>query len=52
MGLAGSLILVLGAFCPLISVPIMGSINYFQNGKGDGVAIVVLAFISIFLVLL
>jgi hypothetical protein len=51
MGLVGSIVLFLGVFAPVISVPIMGSMNYFQNGKGDGVIIIILAVISLILTL-
>lgn len=37
-------------FTPIISIPIVGSVNYFQNGKGDGVIVLALALISIVLV--
>lgn len=43
LALIGAALLFVGAFMPIISVPIMGSMNYFQNGKGDGVVIVLLA---------
>ena len=43
LGLFGSALLILGAFCPIVSVPILGSLNYFMNGKGDGTIICVLA---------
>jgi len=43
LALVGAALLFVGAFMPIISVPIMGSMNYFQNGKGDGVIIVLLA---------
>ncbi len=43
MALAGSVILALGVFCPLIKVPMLGTINSFQNGKGDGVVVLLLA---------
>lgn len=33
----GAVLLMVGAFAPLISVPVVGSISYFANGKGDGV---------------
>jgi hypothetical protein len=46
-GILGSLALVIGVFSPFISVPIMGALNYFQNGKGDGVIVLVLAVISL-----
>ncbi|MBU0656316.1 MAG: hypothetical protein KJ914_14435 [Gammaproteobacteria bacterium] len=50
-GILGSLILFVGVFAPIVSVPILGSINYFQNGKGDGSLILVLAIISFVLTL-
>ena len=45
-GFTGSIILFLGVFAPISSIPIVGTINYFQNGRGDGVLILVLAVIS------
>jgi hypothetical protein len=50
-GIIGSLLLFVGVFAPIVSVPIMGNINYFQNGKGDGSFILVLAIISFVLIL-
>lgn len=35
-GYLGSLILLIGVFTPLIHLPIVGSITYVANGKGDG----------------
>jgi len=52
LGLLGSAILFVGVFAPIVSIPIMGNMNYFQNGKGDGVIVLVLAVISLILVLL
>ena len=52
LGLIGSAMLLLGVFMPIISVPIFGSINYFRNGEGDGVFVLVLGLASILLVLL
>ena len=52
LGLIGSAVLFVGVFAPIVSVPIMGNINYFNNGKGDGVIVLVLAAISLILVLL
>ena len=43
LALIGCGILFLGTFAPLVSVPIVGSINYFQNGKGDGIFIILFA---------
>lgn len=47
LGVIGSVLLFIGVFMPIVSVPIMGNMNYFQNGKGDGVAIIVLAVASL-----
>jgi hypothetical protein len=30
----------LGAFCPIITLPIIGSLNYVMRGNGDGIIIV------------
>ena len=51
LGFIGSLILFVGVFTPILNVPIVGSVNYFQNGKGDGVVILVLAVISFLITL-
>ena len=37
---------------PIVKVPVIGDMNYFANGKGDGVLILALAVISLVLVLL
>ena len=52
LGLAGSIVLFVGVFTPIVSLPIVGSVNYFQNGHGDGVIVLILAAISLVLVLL
>jgi hypothetical protein len=39
-GLIGAGLLILGTFLPLVSLPIVGSMNYFLNGKGDGVYVI------------
>jgi hypothetical protein len=51
LGLTGSIVLFVGVFLPIVSLPMVGSMNYFQNGKGDGTIIIVLAIISLFMVL-
>ena len=43
LGFSGAAVLALGAFVPIVSLPIVGSINYFNNGQGDGIFIVLLA---------
>jgi len=51
LGVFGSVTLFLGVFAPIISVPVLGSMNYFQNGKGDGVVVLILAAASLVLTL-
>lgn len=48
MGLAGAFMLSVGTFCPIAKVPFIGSINYFYNGKGDGVILLILAGLSFY----
>jgi len=51
VGLTGALVLFIGVFTPIVSVPTVGYINYFQNEKIDGVVILSLASISFLLLL-
>ncbi len=48
-GLLGAVFLFAGVFCPIISVPIMGSMNYFQNGRTEGVFVIFAAAIAVML---
>jgi hypothetical protein len=52
LGILGSAILFIGVFMPMVKLPVVGDMNYFQNGRGDGVIILVLAVISFLLVLI
>ena len=45
-----SIILFVGVFTPIVSFPIIGYMNYLQNGRGDGVIVLILAVISLVLV--
>lgn len=51
IGIIGAIILFVGVFAPIVSVPIMGNMNYFQNGKGDGTIVLVLAVLSLLAIL-
>jgi len=51
LGLIGSVVLFIGVFAPIVSVPFMGNMNYFRNGKGDGTIVLILAVVSFVLVL-
>lgn len=50
--LVGAILLLIGAFLPVLSVPIMGSITLFNNGRSDGLIIVGLAVVAIALTVL
>lgn len=50
LGLLGSTLLTISVFFPIISIPIAGKLNYFRNGEGDGVLILLLAATSIYFV--
>ena len=52
IGLVACAFLVIGVFLPILSVPILGGLNYFQNGHGNGTIILVLAGISVVCLLL
>ena len=42
MGLLGIGLLVLGVFLPLVSLPFVGTVNYYFNGHGDGTMILII----------
>lgn len=50
LGIIGSLVLFLGVFTPIIRLPIVGSLNYFRNGSGDGVIVIIMAIFSLFFI--
>lgn len=43
LGLIGSVVVALGVFAPLVRVPFLGHLTYFQNGQGDGVIVLLCA---------
>lgn len=51
LGILGAITLLVGIFLPLVTVPIVGQINYFRNGQGDGVIILIIALIAFLLAL-
>ena len=50
IGYAGALLLCIGVFTPILSVPFAGNVNLFQNGKGDGAIVLGLAIVSFILI--
>ena len=51
VGLAGSICLALGTFAPIISVP-FSTLNYVNNGSGDGIFVLFLAAVSAIAILI
>jgi hypothetical protein len=47
LAVAGSLLLVIAPFAPFISAPIFGRITLFQQGKGDGILLLVIALVAL-----
>jgi hypothetical protein len=41
--LVAAAVMALGAFCPIVHLPVVGTLNYVAGGKGDGVWIVLCA---------
>jgi hypothetical protein len=48
LGISASIAMLIGALCPVATLPIVGNINYVANGRGDGVFIIALSLVSIF----
>lgn len=46
IGLVGCALLFVGVFTPVVRAPFVGSVNYFQNGQGDGVVIIALSLVG------
>lgn len=38
--LVAAAVMALGAFCPIVHLPIVGSMNYVMGGRGDGIYVV------------
>ncbi len=47
IAIIGAILLFLGVFTPIVSVPFFGALNYFHNGEGDGVIVLVLAAVTV-----
>lgn len=46
IGFIGCGLLAAGVFTPIVSLPIIGNMNYFHNGRGDGIIVLILAAIG------
>ena len=52
VGLSACGLLALGVFLPIVRLPLVGSMNYFSNGKGDGIFVLGIAVVSLVLILI
>jgi hypothetical protein len=52
LGILGSTIVFIGVFMPIVKLPIAGELNYFHNGRGDGIFVLVFAVVSLAFALL
>ena len=39
----GATLLFMGVFLPIVTLPLVGQVSYVQNGRGDGVIVIILA---------
>ncbi len=46
LAFAGATTMFVGTTLPIVSVPIVGTMDYIQNGNGDGVVIIALALVT------
>jgi len=47
IAIAGALFLLIGVFSPIVQLPIVGNINFYNQGKGDGVIVLAIAVLAI-----
>jgi hypothetical protein len=50
--LLAAAVMALGAFCPIVHMPIVGSITYVMGGRGDGILVVLSAMVIVVLVIM
>lgn len=46
LGFIGSGLLAVGVFSPIVAVPISGNMNYFDNGRADGILVLASAAVA------
>ena len=49
MGFVGVAITILGIFSPILTAPVVGTVNYFKNGSEEAIILIVLTALSTFL---
>ena len=50
LGVLGVGLLAVGAFLPIVRVPVIGSVTYFRGGQGDGIFILIFAVLGAFFI--
>jgi tetratricopeptide (TPR) repeat protein len=50
LGICGVALLLIGTFLPIVSVPVIGSVNYFRGGQGDGIFILIIVVLASFFI--
>jgi len=50
IGIIGSLLLILGVFIPLVKIPLVGGISFYDNSRLEAIIVIIIAVISVFLV--
>jgi len=48
LGFLGAAILATGIFCPMVSLPIVGTLNYFRGGHGEAISLIIFTAFSIY----
>jgi hypothetical protein len=52
LGVAGAVVLALSVFAPIVRAPVVGTLNYFSHGNGEGAVVLILAAAAVGLTLL
>lgn len=50
LGILGAIFLLIGVFAPMVKIPLLGNISFFDNNKFTGILIVIFALISLFFI--
>jgi hypothetical protein len=52
LAFVGTFLLFIGVFLPIMEIPIVGSVDYFRDGEGDGVIVLLFSLISLGIIFL
>ncbi|HGJ65078.1 TPA: hypothetical protein ENS27_06780 [bacterium] len=51
LGIIGAILLIAGLFLPLVKIPLLGSISFYENNQAEAIVIIALSAISIVFIL-